>query len=64
MTGAANGIGLAVARRLVAAHGRVALLDIVVANAAIEPVDQDRRVHQLELEVWRRVMDVNLTGRV
>ncbi|HEY1276211.1 MAG TPA: SDR family NAD(P)-dependent oxidoreductase [Thermoleophilaceae bacterium] len=107
VTGAANGIGLAVARRLVAEGARVAMLDvessvletaarqlgadvlplaadvsdegalaaavaaaadawggldIVVANAAIEPATEDGRAHELELDVWRRVLDVNLTG--
>ena len=37
-------------------------LDVVVANAAIEPVAQDRRAHELDLDVWQRVLAVNLTG--
>lgn len=36
-------------------------LDIIVANAAIEPSD-DNRADRLELEVWQRVIDTNLTG--
>ena len=36
-------------------------LDIVVANAAIEPIDDDR-ADRLDTAVWRRVIDINLTG--
>jgi NAD(P)-dependent dehydrogenase (short-subunit alcohol dehydrogenase family) len=36
-------------------------LDIVVANAAIEPLDDDR-ADRLDTAVWRRVIDINLTG--
>lgn len=36
-------------------------LDIVVANAAVEPLDDDR-ADRLDLAVWRRVIDTNLTG--
>ncbi len=37
-------------------------LDIVVANAAIEPVAVDDRADRLDADVWRTVIDVNLTG--
>lgn len=37
-------------------------LDVIVANAAINFPDQAARVHELELEVWRRTIEVNLTG--
>lgn len=37
-------------------------LDILIANAGIELVDKDNRVDQLELEVWQKTIDVNLTG--
>ena len=37
-------------------------LDILVANAAVEPVEHDDRADRLETRVWQRVMDVNLTG--
>jgi NAD(P)-dependent dehydrogenase (short-subunit alcohol dehydrogenase family) len=37
-------------------------LDVVVANAGIELVGQDDRADRLELSVWQRTMDVNLTG--
>lgn len=36
-------------------------LDIVVANAGIEPAEDDR-ADRLALEVWRRIIDTNLTG--
>lgn len=36
-------------------------LDVVVANAAVEPAD-DASILDLELDVWRRVIDTNLTG--
>jgi NAD(P)-dependent dehydrogenase (short-subunit alcohol dehydrogenase family) len=42
-------------------------LDIVVANAATqliagESIDGDERADRLDLEIWRRTLDVNLTG--
>jgi NAD(P)-dependent dehydrogenase (short-subunit alcohol dehydrogenase family) len=37
-------------------------LDIVVANAAVQLVGYDDRADRLELEPWRRTVDVNLTG--
>jgi NAD(P)-dependent dehydrogenase (short-subunit alcohol dehydrogenase family) len=36
-------------------------LDVIVANAGIEPPDDDR-ADRLSLEVWKRVIDTNLTG--
>ena len=36
-------------------------LDVVIANAAVEPAD-DASILDLELEVWRRVIETNLTG--
>lgn len=36
-------------------------LDLIVANAAIEPSDDDR-ADRLVLAVWRRVIETNLTG--
>jgi NAD(P)-dependent dehydrogenase (short-subunit alcohol dehydrogenase family) len=103
VTGAARGIGKAVAQRLSADGARVAIvdvdgatdaaaeisglgleadvadehaiatafaratsefggLDIVVANAAVQLHGDDNRADRLDLPVWRRTLDVNLTG--
>jgi len=37
-------------------------LDAVVANAATQLVDGEARADQLELDIWRRTLEVNLTG--
>lgn len=37
-------------------------LDIVVANAGIAMVGEDDRADRLELAVWQRIIDINLTG--
>lgn len=37
-------------------------IDVVVANAATQLIGRDARVDQLELDVWQRTIDVNLTG--
>ena len=37
-------------------------LDVVVANAGVQLFGQDAQVADLELDVWRRTIDVNLTG--
>jgi NAD(P)-dependent dehydrogenase (short-subunit alcohol dehydrogenase family) len=37
-------------------------LDILIANAGIELVGEDARVHELDKEVWDRTISVNLTG--
>ena len=37
-------------------------LDIVVANAGIALVGRDDRADRLDLSVWQRTLDVNLTG--
>lgn len=37
-------------------------LDVVVANAGIQLFGEDAPVHELDLAVWRRTIDVNLTG--
>jgi NAD(P)-dependent dehydrogenase (short-subunit alcohol dehydrogenase family) len=107
VTGAAQGIGVAIARRFHAEGAHVALIDIdgdlvadaaaalgeralaltadvsdelsigaaiataatawggvdvVVGNAAIEPLGEDGPVHELDADVFRRVVDVNLVG--
>ncbi len=38
-------------------------LDIIVSNAGIELPYEDARVDQLDLSVWQRVIDTNLTGQ-
>jgi NAD(P)-dependent dehydrogenase (short-subunit alcohol dehydrogenase family) len=37
-------------------------LDVIVANAGIGLDDEDTRADRLELAVWQRTIDVNLTG--
>jgi len=37
-------------------------IHVVVANAATQLTDQDDRADRLDLDVWRRTLDVNLTG--
>ena len=37
-------------------------LDVVVANAGVQLFGQDAPVADLELDVWRRTIDINLTG--
>jgi NAD(P)-dependent dehydrogenase (short-subunit alcohol dehydrogenase family) len=49
-----------------AAYAQVAAagleLDVVVANAGVQLFGQDAPVADLDVEVWRRTIDVNLTG--
>jgi 3-oxoacyl-[acyl-carrier protein] reductase len=51
----------AVEAAVVEAEQRLGGLDVVVVNAAVEPPD-DASILDLELEVWRRVIETNLTG--
>jgi NAD(P)-dependent dehydrogenase (short-subunit alcohol dehydrogenase family) len=37
-------------------------LDVVVANAATQLVGRDDRADRLEIDAWKRTIDVNLTG--
>ncbi|WP_150309121.1 SDR family NAD(P)-dependent oxidoreductase [Planctomonas psychrotolerans] len=37
-------------------------LDVVVANAAVQLFGADARIADLDLDTWRRTIDVNLTG--
>src|SRR5712691_306998 len=37
-------------------------LDVVVANAAVQLMGQDARVHELDAAVWQQTIAVNLTG--
>ena len=36
--------------------------DVVVANAGVQLFGQDAKAAELDLEVWRRTVDINLTG--
>jgi len=36
--------------------------DVVVANAGVQLFGQDAQASDLDLEVWRRTIDINLTG--
>ncbi|WOF24274.1 SDR family NAD(P)-dependent oxidoreductase [Microbacterium betulae] len=36
--------------------------DVVVANAGVQLFGQDAKAAELDLDVWRRTVDVNLTG--
>ena len=47
---------------LAAAVSDLGALDIVVANAAVQLTERDDRVDRLDLDVWRRTLDTNLTG--
>ncbi len=51
-----------VARAIENVVGSWAGLDVAVANAGIELDGLDARADELELEVWQRTLDVNLTG--
>jgi NAD(P)-dependent dehydrogenase (short-subunit alcohol dehydrogenase family) len=37
-------------------------LDVLVPNAAVQLFGQDARAHELDLDVWRRTVEVNLQG--
>jgi NAD(P)-dependent dehydrogenase (short-subunit alcohol dehydrogenase family) len=37
-------------------------LDVVVGNAGVQLAGQDDRADRLSLEVWRKTIDINLTG--
>ena len=37
-------------------------LDVVVANAGVQLAGEDDRADRLSLEVWRRTLEINLTG--
>lgn len=38
--------------------------DVVVANAGVQLFGQDAKAADLDLEVWKRTVDINLTGTV
>lgn len=52
----------AIAAAVEQAVGEFGGLDTIVANAAIEPLDEDDRVHLLDVATFRRVVDTNLVG--
>ena len=51
-----------VARAFAAASEAWGGLDVVVVDAATQLVGRDDRADRLDLDVWRRTVDVNLTG--
>jgi NAD(P)-dependent dehydrogenase (short-subunit alcohol dehydrogenase family) len=51
-----------VARAVAGAVARWGGLDVVVANAAVQLIGQDARVHELDAAVWQKTIDINLTG--
>jgi NAD(P)-dependent dehydrogenase (short-subunit alcohol dehydrogenase family) len=62
----ALGADVAVEDQVAAAVGRAVArwggLDVVVANAAVQLMGQDARVHELDAAVWQQTIAVNLTG--
>jgi NAD(P)-dependent dehydrogenase (short-subunit alcohol dehydrogenase family) len=52
----------AVARAFADVLDRAGSVDIAVANAGVQLFGQDAPVGDLELPVWQRTLDVNLTG--
>lgn len=52
----------AVERAVAEANAALGGLDVVVVNAAEQLVGRDGRADALDLDVWRRTIDVNLTG--
>jgi NAD(P)-dependent dehydrogenase (short-subunit alcohol dehydrogenase family) len=51
-----------VAEAVARAVARWGGLDVVVANAAVQLIGQDARVHELDAAVWQKTIDINLTG--
>jgi NAD(P)-dependent dehydrogenase (short-subunit alcohol dehydrogenase family) len=45
-----------------AVAGRGFDVDVVVANAGVQLFGQDAKIADLDLEVWNRTVEVNLTG--
>jgi len=45
-----------------AAVGRGLEIDVVVANAGVQPFGQDAKTADLDLEVWNRTVAINFTG--
>ncbi|MGZ6642674.1 MAG: SDR family NAD(P)-dependent oxidoreductase [Solirubrobacteraceae bacterium] len=51
-----------VRRAVTAAAGALGGLDVLVVNAAVQLTGKDDRADRLDLDVWRRTLDTNLTG--
>ncbi len=51
-----------VAAAFQSATSRFGGVDVVVANAGVQLAGQDDRVDRLSLDVWRKTLDINLTG--
>jgi NAD(P)-dependent dehydrogenase (short-subunit alcohol dehydrogenase family) len=51
-----------VAAAFAALEARGLVLDVLVANAGVQLFGQDAPVADLDLDVWRRTIDINLTG--
>ncbi|MGZ4270453.1 MAG: SDR family NAD(P)-dependent oxidoreductase [Solirubrobacteraceae bacterium] len=51
-----------VRRAVTAAEGALGGLDVLVVNAAVQLTGKDDRADRLDLDVWRRTLDTNLTG--
>ena len=41
---------------------RSGCIDVLVNNAAIQPADSYRPIHEYSAEMWQRMVDVNLSG--
>jgi NAD(P)-dependent dehydrogenase (short-subunit alcohol dehydrogenase family) len=44
------------------AIGELGGLDVVAANAGVLDADRDDRADQLDVDAWRQIVDINLTG--
>jgi NAD(P)-dependent dehydrogenase (short-subunit alcohol dehydrogenase family) len=51
-----------VERAVATVTGALGGIDVVVANAAVQLTEADGRADRLDVDVWRRTVEVNLTG--
>lgn len=58
----AVGVDIADEASVAAAFADAGRVDVVVANAGVQLIGSDARVGDLDLDVWRRTQEVNLTG--
>ncbi|WP_435748209.1 SDR family NAD(P)-dependent oxidoreductase [Microbacterium sp. PMB16] len=58
----AVGVDIADEASVAAAFAEAGSLDVVVANAGVQLIGVDAAIGDLELDVWQRTIDVNLTG--